>query len=402
LDQSGSNSVLGLIPELSVIIAKHTFTTGSAEDALADFLNEHKVRRLAHISHPFSYARPLNSTLTLYENGVQVRQLKGPAMKGPDVLFYAKDFLTTFMFMGRLRMKFDLYIGADNLNASAGLMLRSLGLVERVIFYTIDYVPNRFKNRLLNRIYHLNDKFCCYHCDCVWNLSPLMADARDKRGVLRGRSAPQITVPTGANFDAIGRLPFEQINRHTIVYMGHLRKNQGVDFLIAAMPEILRRQAKARLIIIGTGPLEDDLRGLCSSLGMSEYVRFTGMIEDHAEMERLLATCAVAVAPYVPDPDSFTQFADPGKPKVYMAAGLPVVITKVPQMAYEIDREGAGIAIDYDKNRLVDAVVSLLTDDDLYKKHRENAVRLASRYGWATIFEEALSKSLEARSAVSA
>jgi len=47
-------------------------------------------------------------------------------------------------------------------------------------------------------------------------------------------------------------------------------------------------------------------------------------------------------------------------------------------------------------------VVSLLTDDDLYKKHRENAVRLASRYGWATIFEEALSKSLEARSAVSA
>jgi len=401
LDQSGSNSVLGLIPELSVVIAKHTFTTGSAEDALTDFLNEHKVRRLAHISHPFSYARPLNSTLTLYENGVQVRQLKGPAMKGPDVLFYAKDFLTTFMFMGRVRMKFDLYIGADNLNASAGLMLRRLGLVERVIFYTIDYVPNRFKNRLLNRIYHLNDKFCCYHCDSVWNLSPLMADARDKRGVLRGRSAPQITVPTGANFDAIGRLPFEQINRHTIVYMGHLRKNQGVDFLIAAMPDILRRQAKARLVIIGTGPLEDDLRGLCSRLRMSEYVRFTGMIEDHAEMERLLSTCAVAVAPYVPDPDSFTQFADPGKPKVYMAAGLPVVITKVPQMAYEIDREGAGIAIEYDRDRLVDAVVSLLTDDDLYKKHRENAVRLASRYRWATIFEDALGKSLEARSAVS-
>ncbi len=271
-----------------------------------------------------------------------------------------------------------------------------------MIFYTIDYVPNRFKNRLLNRIYHLNDKFCCYHCDCVWNLSPLMADARDKRGVLRGRSAPQITVPTGANFDAIGRLPFEQINRHTIVYMGHLRKNQGVDFLIAAMPEILRRQAKARLIIIGTGPLEDDLRGLCSRLRMSEYVRFTGMIEDHAEMERLLSTCAVAVAPYVPDPDSFTQFADPGKPKVYMAAGLPVVITKVPQMAYEIDREGAGIAIEYDRDRLVDAVVSLLTDDDLYKKHRDNAVRLASRYRWATIFEDALSKSLEARSSVSA
>jgi glycosyltransferase involved in cell wall biosynthesis len=392
-----SGEVTALIPKLSVVIAKHTYVTGSVEDSLKDFLNEHKVGRLAYISHPFSYASPLNSTLTLYEKGVEVSQSKGPAMKGPDLLFYAKDFLTTFMFMGKMRMKFDLYVGADNLNASAGLVLRRLGLVRRVIFYTIDYVPKRFENTLLNRVYHLNDRFCCYHCDCVWNLSPLMAEAREKRGVLRERSAPQITVPTGANFDGIARLPFDQINRHTIVHMGHLRKNQGVDLLISAFPRILHRHPKARLIIIGTGPLERELRALCSRLSMDEYVRFTGMIEDHAEMERLLSTCAVGVAPYVPDPEFFTQFADPGKPKVYMAAGLPVVITKVPQIAYEIDRENAGIAIDYDENQLVDAVVSLLTDDDLYKKCRENAVRLASRYRWGTIFEKALGESLEAK-----
>jgi len=389
------NEVIGLIPGLRVVIAKHAYAAGSVEDALRDFLNEHKVSKLAYISHPFSYAYPLNSTLTLYEEGVQVKQIRAPVIKGPDLLFYVKDFLVTILFMVRMRMKFDLYIGADNLNASAGLVLKRLGLVREVIFYTIDYVPKRFHNRLLNRIYHLNDRFCCYHCDYVWNLSPLMAEEREKRGVLRRRSAPQITVPTGANFDAITRLPFDQINRSTIVHMGHLRRNQGVDFLIKAFPKILQRHSKARLTIIGTGPLESELRVLCSRLGMDEYVQFTGMIKDHAEVERLLSTCAVGVAPYVPDPDSFTQFADPGKPKVYMAAGLPVVITKVPQIAYEIGRENAGIAINYDEEELVDAVVSLLGDDSMYKKYRENAVRLASRYRWQTIFEGALSKSLE-------
>jgi len=389
------NEVIGLIPELSVVIAKHTFTTGSVEDALRDFLNEHKVSRLAYISHPFSYAYPLNSTLTLYEKGVQVKQIRAPVIKGPDLLFYVKDFLVTILFMVRMGMKFDLYIGADNLNTSAGLMLKRFGLVREVIFYTIDYVPRRFHNRLLNRIYHLNDRFCCYHCDCIWNLSPAMAEEREKRGVLRRRSAPQITVPTGANFDAIIRLPFDQINRSTIVYMGHLRKNQGVDFLIKAFPKIMQRHPKARLIIIGTGPLESELRALCSRLGMNGAVQFSGMIENHSELERLLSTCAVGVAPYVPDPDSFTQFADPGKPKVYMAAGLPVVITKVPQIAYEIDKENAGIAINYDEEELVDAVVSLLGNDSLYKKYRENAVRLASRYRWQAIFEDALSKFFE-------
>ena len=33
---------------------------------------------------------------------------------------------------------------------------------------------------------------------------------------------------------------------------------------------------------------------------------------------------SVALAPYAPDPDSFTRFADPSKLKSYAAAGLPM------------------------------------------------------------------------------
>lgn len=380
---------------LNVVIAKHTFTAGGAEDALRDFLNERKVNKLAYISHPFSYANPLNSSLILYEKGRQARKIEAPLIKGPDLLFYVKDLLFTLFFLLRLKTRFDLYIGADNLNAFAGLVLKKLGLVRKVIFYTIDYVPKRFDNKLLNKVYHLSDKFCCYNCDRVWNFSSVMAEERDRRGVLLRKSAPQITVPMGAHFNKIKRLPFDEINRNTIVYMGHLRENQGVDFLIRAFAEVLKRNSKARLLIVGTGPLENQLKKLASELGMDKYIEFTGMIESHSELERLLATCAIGVAPYVPDPDAFTQFADPGKPKVYMATGLPVVITRVPQIAYEIEREKAGIAVNYDQQELVDAITLLLSDDHLYKEYRENAIKFASQYSWDRIFEDALGEVLK-------
>ena len=392
MDQKKS---INLLSRLNVVIAKHTFTAGSAEDALRDFLDEHRVNKLAYISHPFSYANPLNSSMILYERGRQIREIKAPVIKGPDILFYIKDLFFTLFFLLRLKTRFDLYIGADNLNAFAGLVLKKLGLVRKVIFYTIDYVPKRFDNKLLNKVYHLNDKFCCYNCDCVWNLSSVMAEERNKRGVLLSRSALQITVPMGANFNKIKRLPFEDINRNTIVYMGHLRGNQGVDFLIKAFPDVLKRNSKARLLIIGTGPLENQLKKLASELGMDKYIEFTGMIESHSEVERLLATCAIGVAPYVPDPNGFTQFTDPGKPKVYMATGLPVVMTKVQQAAYEIEKHKAGIAINYDQKELVDAITLLLSDDDLYKEHRENAIKFAFQYSWGRIFEDALSEVLK-------
>ena len=64
----------------------------------------------------------------------------------------------------------------------------------------------------------------------------------------------------------------------------------------------------------------------------------------------------MGIAPYVPDPNSFTWYADPGKPKVYLGCGIPVIITKVPEVAFEISKRKAGIAINYDSHELSEAI----------------------------------------------
>ena len=43
----------------------------------------------------------------------------------------------------------------------------------------------------------------------------------------------------------------------------------------------------------------------------------------------------------------------------------------------------------YDKDELIRALQILLTDDDLYKEFRKNAIELASKYDWEDVFNNA-------------
>lgn len=373
-----------------LIITHSPFDAGPAQEFVA-FLKD-KVSLLAFINHPFSYAEEKHSSLTLYQKGKMVRKFVAPKIFGPGIFYYCKDFLLTIFFTLKLGKRFDFCFCANNLNTLSALFLRQLGLVKKVIYSTVDYTPRRFENNLLNSIYHLIDKICCYRADIIWNSSERMVGEREKMGVKTEKTAKQITVPDGSHFEQIERLPIEKIDRFRVVFMGHLLENKGIMILIEAFVEVCRKVKKARLVIIGRGVLRKRLEKRVKELGLSGRVFFTGYIESHAELEKIMAKGAVAVAPYVPDPDSYSFYSDVGKVKVYLACGLPVVITPVPQIAYEIQKKKAGLLVDYDKKAIAEAIIRLLTDDRLYQKARVNAIKLVANYTWDNVFQEALMK----------
>jgi len=381
------------LSNFKIIVVTHSYGTCISQ-ALAEFLRD-KSKKLVYIDHPFSFCKENRSSLSVYEKGKLIRKSYAPKIKGPEVLFYIKDALATLYFVLKLKERFDLYIGVDNLNAFVGLILRRMRRTKRVIFYTIDYVPERFKNRLLNKIYHLIDKICCYQVDCLWNISGVMTNARNKNGVLKEKSAPQMVVPQGNNYDRVRRLPFEEINRFDLVFMGHLRDGKGIEFVIDAFPEVYDKVPRAKLVILGSGPLENQLKARAKKLGINKRIDFKGFIEDHSELDELMARCAVALAPYEPVPKSFAYYADPGKIRAYLAVGLPVVVTKVPPVAYEIARAKAGLAIEYNQEEFVRAVVKLLTDDEFYLECRQKAIELGANYSWGKVFTKALKKAFQ-------
>lgn len=377
------------LSQMSFLVISHVAFTGHAQE-LGNFLISH-ANKLVFIGHPFSYAAQKKSIAEYYENGVLKAKVTAPQISGPEFLLYFKDFLVTFYFILKFRIKFNVCVGVDPLNAFAGLILKLLGFAQLTIFYVIDYVPQRFKNVLLNSTYRSLDRLCVYNADYTWNLTSAMADARQKMGISKDNTN-QMTVPTGMHSEKIQDKSTLSLDKNIIVFLSHLRKGQGIELVLEALPAVVKDIPSIKLIVIGTGPLETYFKEEVKRANIADNVKFLGYIENHDEIEEIVAKCRVGLAPYVPDPNSFTWYADPGKPKVYLGCGIPVIITKVPEVAFEISKRKAGIAINYNSHELSDAIKKMLNDDKAYAVYKANAIRFANELTWDSVFTTAFSK----------
>lgn len=376
-------NITSKLHSLRVVIVTHEYATGPSH-ALEMFLRG-KVLRLAFIAHPFVFSKEKRSHMRISGRKESFFPLYIPLQS----LNLIKDILLTLWWCVRFG-PIDLYIGVDNINAGIGVVLQKVGLVKKTVFYTIDYIPNRFNNAFLNTVYHRMDAFAVKNVDVVWNLSSIMERERVKNGLSSsGIRKKQKIVPMGTD-DTIIPLPFAETKRYHMAHMGHLTRKQGVQLVIGAIPSIIKRIPRFHFNIIGGGPMEEELKRLAHKLKVSKYITFYGFIERHEKVEQLLATNSISIAPYVDSQENFVRYTDPGKVKAYLAVGLPIIITKVPDVWKEIVRSRAGIATKDTPKALGEAISSLLSDEKKLRQYRAQAIMLGRQYQWTKIFNKAL------------
>jgi glycosyltransferase involved in cell wall biosynthesis/GT2 family glycosyltransferase len=81
-----------------------------------------------------------------------------------------------------------------------------------------------------------------------------------------------------------------------IASIGRLERYKGHHRVIAAFPHVLEHEPQARLMIVGTGPYEDDLKRLSAELGVAERVEFTSVAgDDPGGMAELLRRISLVV-----------------------------------------------------------------------------------------------------------
>ena len=81
-----------------------------------------------------------------------------------------------------------------------------------------------------------------------------------------------------------------------LLFVGRLVEKKGVQYLIMAMPEILKKHPQAMLAIAGDGPERESLRRQAAVLGMGKHVRFHGALEN-AALRELYGNAAIFVSP---------------------------------------------------------------------------------------------------------
>ncbi|HDY90416.1 MAG TPA: glycosyltransferase [bacterium] len=383
----------------SIVSVKHTYfeSAGTPEAEMIRYLKG-RASSILSISHPFpdTVQIPLNTTVVEYgHDGNIVRETTAPLFPGKGrnaLLFYLKDLIFSIYYVIKSRRVYDLYVGSDNLNTLAGLVLRLTGRVRRVAYYVIDFTPVRFSGRIMNAVYQAINKLCCYHADIIWNVSEAMIEGRESIGIKKALSAPQITVPLGCMFDAINRKPVDEIDRYSIVYFGALRSEHGPGLILEALPSVLETWPDANVVFAGSGELHEELEGLTHELGVSEHVRFTGFLETDNDVYNVLTGCGLALATYPPDDATYKKYCDPGKVKFYLACGLPVLITDVPAVAREIETKGAGVIVEHDPSLLAETVCGIFADKERYELMRKRAVDMAGEYKWDAIWKRTFEK----------
>lgn len=65
-----------------------------------------------------------------------------------------------------------------------------------------------------------------------------------------------------------------------VLYVGRLEKQKGLEDLLSAFSDVVKNQPDAILYLVGTGPEEEHLRNLATTLGITESVHFVGFQTD--------------------------------------------------------------------------------------------------------------------------
>jgi len=135
--------------------------------------------------------------------------------------------------------------------------------------------------------------------------------------------------------------------------VARLQPEKGVANFLRAAACVSRIFPDARFLVVGDGPLREELSGLARHLGVSERVRFLGYRTDSRALMRLMD---VLVVP------SLTE----GSPLIVleaMAAGVPVVASAVGGIPDQIGHGEAGILVPpSDPDALGEALGALLQD----------------------------------------
>jgi glycosyltransferase involved in cell wall biosynthesis len=192
---------------------------------------------------------------------------------------------------------------------------------------------------------------------------------------LPGIGSPDVrVVPNGIDYE-FWSLAARTVSRQhrTIIHVGRLRPElKGQDLLLRALVDISDRMPGTRLVLVGDGPAEDDLRASAAELGLTDLVTFAGSVEPRA-LRDLLAGADILAMPSRSE----------GLPMALleaMAAGLPVVVTDVGNMA-EVVADGAGHIIPPDDaDALRSALLSVLSDPSLAEDMGTRARQRARDY----------------------
>jgi phosphatidylinositol alpha-mannosyltransferase len=206
-----------------------------------------------------------------------------------------------------------------------------------------------------------------------------------RRWQVEALGSDAVEIPNGVDVPAFARAPMLQGYPRaggTVLFLGRYDEpRKGMEVLLGALPELVRRHRDLEILIVGRG---DEERLHREAGPLAKHLRFLGQVSDE-EKASAIRSADVYCAPNLGG-ESFGIILIEA-----MAAGTAVVASELDAFRRVLRDGAAGVLVPVgDSAGLAAAIDSLLTDDARREALVQTATQVVGEYDWPVVAEQIL------------
>jgi len=381
-----------------------SFAPVGLEDYVEYFRNTFE--NFIYLKWKFPHSRGSRSSLIQYKKGKIILEkslLSLPTFHQKKLYFlflplhylvYLYQALTLFR---SRRSNLIIFMGVNYFCTFCGILLKKLHKVDFVIYRVMDFFPLPPKGiyRYLNRIFYVIDNYCLSNSDYIWFTTEGHIIGRERYGYFdRNKYKDKyLIIPLGINTKKFVFKPVSQRNRYSLVYCGVISRYHMLDLLFEVIRELKNDFPNIKLNIIGSGPDEMYFKALSKEMDLEKNILFHGFLEEGDFLTSIMVDNILGIALYR-DEENYMKYTEPAKVKYYLMFGLPVVVSKVPPIAMELNEKKVCFAVNNDKEEVVHLIKRFIQDIDLQEEYLTNICNYVKTVDINKLLETALRKTL--------
>lgn len=187
----------------------------------------------------------------------------------------------------------------------------------------------RVRGQILVKLAKKIEKYVFNRAYIVSSVSDFLTEQID---IVTTNKTRKMTIPNGIDREWAKLPPKKEIdiirsevgfiNNVIICFVGGLVRWHNFPLMFTALKKLVINNANVRMIIVGDGPLKNELIQLAEQLGIRREIKFTGNVL-HNEVRQYIAGSDIAIIPET------NLYRSPIKMFEYMAMGKPVVAPKM-------------------------------------------------------------------------
>jgi glycosyltransferase involved in cell wall biosynthesis len=189
-------------------------------------------------------------------------------------------------------------------------------------------------------------------------------------------------IPAGVETETFKYSPPIKKEYFEVLSAGVLLKRKGIQYLIDAMPPVLRDIKNVRLRVVGDGPYKSELMQMVKNRSLGNAVFFEGSVP-RSKMVSYYRNCDIYVQPSLSE-------TFPSTIREAMAVGRPVIATNTGfTTEHVIERNNGFIVSPGDAKTLASKILTLLGNESLrLKMGREGRKYAEANFSWGKLVEK--------------